>query len=216
MSRKRKQPAPEPSESAPIMVVQPEADPRTLGHQEPASQGPGAGAGLPESGTSPVVEGPPKRGRGAPTLYSPALCEELLDYFEVEPYRMSIRTITRKDGSTVEEEVKIPNELPTLAGFAVKVGVHRDTLHEWGRVHPEFSDAIKKAKDNQERILVSNGLENLYAQPFAIFTAKNLTGWRDKLAVESSGPDGGPIKSEVTVTMTPVEAYLTLKNGGQA
>lgn len=134
-----------------------------------------------------------------PTDYDPAYCERIVEFFNREPWTEHQRTITRRDGSTVEETYRLPAELPTLANFACHIGVHRDTLHEWGKVYPEFSDAIKRAKAHQERILVSNGLCGLYEGPFGIFTAKNILGWRDKVEQEISGPSGGPVAIRTVV-----------------
>ena len=61
--------------------------------------------------------------------------------------------------------------------------------------YPDFFNAYKRAKDHQERILVQNGLLGLYQGNFAIFTAKNVLGWRDKQEIKRSGGDK-PIKHE--------------------
>lgn len=120
----------------------------------------------------------PKIGR--PTKYSSKYCEQLIKYFDIEPHFETPVVYTNKDGSTKEEVKLIPSDLPTLAGFAKKIKVHRDTLNQWERDHKEFSDAIKEAKECQESILVTNGLHGLYQGAFAIFTAKNILNWRDK------------------------------------
>src|SRR5690554_1307276 len=97
---------------------------------------------------------------GRPTKYDPSLCDELLKFFDIEPHFETPVIKTYKNG-TIEEGIKfIPSDLPTLAGFAKKIGVHRDTIHGWATatddkgnlLHPEFSDAIKKAKECQESI----------------------------------------------------------------
>lgn len=134
-----------------------------------------------------------KTGAGRPTKYDPAMCERAREYFNREAYVVSKRTITRKDGSTVEEDVRLPADLPTLAGFACLLGVHRDTLNQWTKDNPEFSDAIKEGKAHQERILVTNGLCGLYEGAFGIFTAKNVLGWRDKLAIGGDEGNTAPI-----------------------
>lgn len=117
---------------------------------------------------------------GRPSKYNSKYCKDIIDFFDIEPHFETPVTITYKDGTTKEEVKLMPSDLPTLAGFAVKLGVSRDTLNEWSNKHKEFSDAIKRAKECQEHILATNGLQGLYAQPFAIFTAKNVLGWRDK------------------------------------
>ncbi len=104
-----------------------------------------------------------------PTKYHKGIPDLLLEHFDIKPYE-----IPRKDGA------KIANDFPTLAGFAIKLGVHRDTLHQWASEHPEFSDAYGRAKDFQENFLIVNGLKGLVASNFAMFTAKNVLGWRDK------------------------------------
>src|SRR3990167_9869523 len=125
--------------------------------------------------------------RGRPTKYDPKYCEEILKYFDIEPHFETPVITTYKDGTTKEEVKFIPSDLPTLAGFAKQIGVHRDTLNQWEKAHKEFSDAIKKAKACQEHILVTNGLKGLYSPAFAIFTAKNVINWKDKTETEHSG-----------------------------
>jgi len=135
-----------------------------------------------------------KNHAGAPTKYNPKYCEEILDYFDIEPHFETPVIITYKNGTTKEEVKLMPSDLPTLAGFAVKLGVHRDTLNEWAKTYEEFSDAIKRAKDCQEQILITNGLQNLYAQPFAIMASKNILNWRDRKDITSDDHElKGPV-----------------------
>lgn len=56
---------------------------------------------------------------GRPSLYKPDYCEFV---------------------------VKFCSQGFSLTAFAGKIGVCRDTISEWGRVHPEFSAAVKRAK----------------------------------------------------------------------
>ena|SRR5258706_9684301 len=149
---------------------------------------------LKASGVSKNRKKPKTRKGGRPTAYSPSMCTAVLKYFEREPWTELERTITRKDGSQVTEKVRQPVELPTLAGFACSIGCHRDTLHDWSKKHPDFADAILRAKDHQARILVANGLSGLYEGPFSVFTAKNILGWRDKTEITGgSEPGDAPI-----------------------
>jgi hypothetical protein len=113
---------------------------------------------------------------GRPTLYQPEFCRQILDYFDVEPYRVVTR-VNKRTGHEYSELAA--NPLPTLAGFASQIGVARQTLHNWGKEHPEFFDAIARAKATAEYVLVTNGLLGLYHARFAIFVAKNYTDLRD-------------------------------------
>jgi len=126
---------------------------------------------------------PAKKGR--PTDYRPEYCQQIIDFFNVPATKVLKTKELDKSGELVETERTVANDLPILAAFCCLLGVHRDTLHEWATRHPEFSDAVKKAKEHQERILVANGMQGYYDKTFAIFTAKNLIGWRDKLEIDA-------------------------------
>lgn len=119
---------------------------------------------------------------GRPTDYKPEYAEMLREHFNIDAWT--------KDG----EGKYIPGSFPTLAGFACKVNVCRQTLLNWADQHEEFFDALKMAKEHQERILVENGLLGVYDKTFAIFTAKNLIDWRDKVEQQHTGANGGPIE----------------------
>lgn len=118
----------------------------------------------------------PKAGR--PTKYEDWIPEAMMEYFDKEV-----------------------GEFPTLAGFAAHINVTRETLHDWATAknpdgshrHSDFSYAYKKAKELQEANLVKGALTGAYNPTFAIFTAKNVLGWRDKIEQEITGKDGGPL-----------------------
>ena len=132
---------------------------------------------------------------GRPTKYDPKYVQEIIDFFNVEAVRESIKTITTKNGTTIEEEHFIPNPMPFFVDFADKIGVSVDTLWEWANgkdeegdlKHPEFTEAYARVKKYQERHLVNNALLNNYNAGFASLVAKNWLGWKDKSEVESTG-----------------------------
>lgn len=105
---------------------------------------------------------------GRPTDYDPEYCKMLIDYFSVKPYE--------KIGDRLEA-----NDFPTLAGFAISIDVDRNTLQNWAKKHKDFLSAYKRAKDYQENFLVHTAMKGLVNPAFAIFTAKNVIGWRDKV-----------------------------------
>ena len=139
----------------------------------------------------------PKNLGGRPTKYRDEFVIMLLEYFGQPP----IKTVTTvdKEGNTIEKTV--PALFPTLARFAANIGVTTETLHDWATAktaegelrNPTFSYAYKKAKDLQQANLVEGTLAGAYNSTFAIFTAKNVLGWRDKVEQEITGKDGAPI-----------------------
>ncbi len=131
---------------------------------------------------------------GRPTKYKKQYCEELIKFFNIEPYReVERRTTDRKSGREYIDYEDAPNDLPTFERFAHNLGVHVDTMIEWSSAkfpeghaksgqlkHPEFSVAYKKAKQLQKDILITNAMRGLYNTTFSIFLAKNITDLRDK------------------------------------
>lgn len=88
----------------------------------------------------------------------------------------------------------------TLASFGGIIGASRDSLYEWAKVHPEFSDAIKKGRAKGQHLWeqrlttqATNGSGNTAA---IIFAMKNLyqDDWAEKIINEHTGKDGGPIE----------------------
>lgn len=148
---------------------------------------------------------------GRPTLYKSEYTQRLLDYFDVEPYYERITKIVTKKGDVIEVPKDEANDFPTLAGFAVLIGVHRDTLHEWSTaenedgelLYPDFSDAYKRAKDFQEAYIAINGLKGHVNPTFAIFIAKNVLGWTDKL--ESKNTNDTTVSGQISIQRVDID-----------
>jgi hypothetical protein len=81
--------------------------------------------------------------------------------------------------------------VPTIAGLACVLGVHRDTLYDWAAQpeKQEFSYILKMVMQYQERKLVNGGLSDVFN---ASITKMMLTkhGYSDKQEVDHSSSDG--------------------------
>ncbi len=106
---------------------------------------------------------------GRPSLYDPAYCEQIVEFCA--------------DGSSI-------------SSFAASLGVSRQTITEWGNVHPEFSASVKAAKarvaawyDKTARKIAADGGGNA---TICIFGLKNFDDedFRDKVETEHSGNVG--------------------------
>jgi len=104
-------------------------------------------------------------------------------------------------------------------------GVNVDTIHTWKKTHAEFSDSLKAGKavadadvadrlyqravgysHPEDKIMQNNGVPLIvptvkHYPPdvvACIFWLKNRRPglWRDKVGLEHSGPNGGPIQTE--------------------
>ena len=139
---------------------------------------------------------------GRPTKYKKRFCTDIIDFFDIEPFREATKTIMTAKGSFIEEAVQLPNKLPTITGFARTIGVSRKTLYNWADDHEEFLHAIEQAQELQEEIWSQNSLLGYYNSNFSKFFGVNVMGWSDKKAHEVGGTGGGPIN----INMNPVKA----------
>jgi hypothetical protein len=107
-----------------------------------------------------------------------------------------------------DEVIACGSEGLSLTAFAGHIGVARSTIHEWMQEHQEFSIACKKAMAKRtmflEKGMLSSGATGpmVTARRFALVNASvgsEPQDWREKQAVELSGPNGEPIKSETTL-----------------
>ena len=110
-----------------------------------------------------------KRPVGRPTKYRPEYCDMLIEHMA---------------------------EGASMTSFAAEIGVSRETISEWGRVHPEFSVAIKNGKAKcaawWERLGRSGAMGADVNPTLIIFGLKNMASedWREKQELAHTSPDG--------------------------
>ena len=128
---------------------------------------------------------------GRPTKYKPEYCQDMIDYFSIDPFYIVEREVNAsgKDGIYVKEVKydKIANQLPTFARYAQKHDLDVTTLLLWCDKHPEFSKAYKRCKSLQRDIMIANGMAGLYQSNFTVFAMKNMHNWTDKTEVSHEG-----------------------------
>lgn len=75
---------------------------------------------------------------GRPTKYKPEFIDEVNEY---------LKMATRDN-----------MHLPKIESFAKHLGVHKDTLYEWAKLYPEFSDSLRMILQEQAERLVDDGI----------------------------------------------------------
>ena len=83
--------------------------------------------------------------------------------------------------------VQAPVRPPLFAGYAVKIGVRRQTLWNWARRHEDFDEAVGICKAMQEHVFITMGLLGAYRPGMTIFVLKNLLRWQDKIERANRG-----------------------------
>lgn len=102
---------------------------------------------------------------GHPTDYKPEYCQMLIEHM---------------------------NEGYSFASFAAKCDVCEDTLYEWAKVHPKFSEAKRIARTKGMLRWEELGLDGTKGQIMGfssgtwIFNMKNRFGWTDKMETKET------------------------------
>lgn len=113
-----------------------------------------------------------------PTEYDPAYCEQVLGW-----------------GAQGK----------SITWMAAQLDVSRECIYEWMRVHPEFSDAISRAKAKAQAWWEDKGETGMVAPGFnaGIWTksmaARFPDDWREKSETALTGAGGGAIQQALTV-----------------
>lgn len=119
---------------------------------------------------------------GRPTKYKKEYCQGIVDYFKnFEPFEeLPIKETVNDDGTTTSETKRFPVAPPSLTKYATSIDVSRETLHEWKRVHKDFSDAFGKAKAIYEDVYCDGAMLGYYNHGFTALIMKNRFDWADK------------------------------------
>jgi transposase-like protein len=97
----------------------------------------------------------------------------------------------------------------SLEGCAALLGVHPDSLYEWQKVHPEFSEAVRAGRaaattfwENRLLDVANGGSGNAQAIQWALRNrSRAASGWHhDSQKFEHSGPDGAPVAIEASAS----------------
>lgn len=91
-----------------------------------------------------------------------------------------------------DEKKEYEVKLPTVEGFALFVGHHKDTIYEWCKEYKDFSDAIDKIKNNQLNKLINKGLSGKYNPTIAKLLLSGNHNIREKSEQDITS-DGKPI-----------------------
>jgi hypothetical protein len=109
---------------------------------------------------------------GRPTAYDPAFCDAVIE--------------AGKQGKSV-------------TWIADHLGVVKQTLHNWMAAHPEFLDAMTRAKQAAQVWWEDTGQSNMLTQGFNAsvwsrsMAARFPEDWREVKGTELSGPNGGAV-----------------------
>jgi len=99
---------------------------------------------------------------------------------------------------------KSQNKIPTSAGFATYIEVHKDTIQAWRAVHKKFSLSIARMLSLQEEMLIEGALYEERNPNFTQFLLKNNHGYRDKQETDIT-TNGKDLPTPITPISTEVK-----------
>ena len=122
---------------------------------------------------------------GRPTKYNDKILEKAEQYL-LECVDTTEQVVTGESEKFTSYKEKIKVNLPTIEGLAVYLNIHRDTLYQWEKEHPDFSDIIERLRGSQIKSLVNNGLSGDYNPTIAkVLLSKH--GYSEKQEIQHSG-----------------------------
>lgn len=98
--------------------------------------------------------------------------------------------------------IKVAEEGGWLAEMAEACDVHRNTMDVWAKEHPEFLEALMRAKQKAQAWFEKTGRVSMFADKFnAGLWAKQMAArhpeeYSEKVRNEHSGPNGGAIQTD--------------------
>ena len=122
------------------------------------------------------IEPEEKNKGGRPTKYKPEYCQEILEFFNREPWERKHvedsngNKLFKKNGEPFID--KVIAQFPTFEKFAADRGVTHKTLINW-HSEEEFLQAYNIAKQMQHHILLQNGLFANYSPQYAALITHN-------------------------------------------
>jgi transposase len=91
--------------------------------------------------------------------------------------------------------------------IACEIGVLRENLYEWAKVHPDFLTALRKAKQHEQKWWENKGIEGLGADKFnavvwkVSMQARFRDDYTERKVTELTGKDGGAIQTETKMAI---------------
>lgn len=98
-----------------------------------------------------------------------------------------------------ERVIQAGKDGKSLTWMAAELEVSRECIYEWMRVHPEFSDAMTRAKLESQRWWEDKGQDALAMPGFnssvwsRSMAARFPEEWRESTKTELTGANGGPV-----------------------
>lgn len=104
---------------------------------------------------------------------------------------------TRGEKSDTYERI-INVKLPMIEGFAEFLGVSKNVVYEWAKIHPDFKDALDDIRLKQHNMLAQYGVAGTLNPVITKLMLSNNHGYAEKSKTDLTSK-GEKIKSNIIV-----------------
>ena len=99
-------------------------------------------------------------------------------------------TILEKAEDYIKNYIKYGDEIPMIDGLALELGIHRDTVNDWEKKYPEFSDIVRTLMTHQGRKLMNGSLNGSFRERTATLALSSNHGLVAKTETDITSSDG--------------------------
>jgi hypothetical protein len=125
---------------------------------------------------------------GRPTSYDPAFIDKIDEYLaQCKDIEDEFHKTRGEKSDSYERLVRV--KLPSRDGFSLFINVSRDSLHQWSKDYPDFSDALDDIDRAQKIALLDNGLSGTYNPTIAKLGLSANHGMREGTDLTSNGKE---------------------------
>jgi FMN phosphatase YigB (HAD superfamily) len=98
---------------------------------------------------------------GRPIEYSEERATKAKEYIDSCEDEVT-QVVTGESDKFTSYKEKIKVKMPSIEGLAYYLKIHKDTIYEWEKIYPEFSDVINVLRYKQAERLINMGLSGDY------------------------------------------------------
>lgn len=93
-------------------------------------------------------------------------------------------------------ESHLEEVVPSHCGLAVYLDVNKETLYEWKKHHPKFSNTLQNIKRTQEQCLINKGLSGKYNPAITKLMLANHN-YSEKTDINHGGQSDNPVITKI-------------------
>jgi hypothetical protein len=98
--------------------------------------------------------------------------------------------ILEKAEDYIKNYINYGDQIPMIDGLALELGIHRDTVNDWEKKYPEFSDIVRTLMTHQGRKLMNGSLTGEFKERTATLALSSNHGLVAKTETDITSSDG--------------------------